>query len=198
MEKKHKYFFLIFIFFINSSCATLSSVTALVGSKSTSTRGFSGSLEDTFLMSKIIGKISSLQLSNLANITVSVSSGRILLTGNISNQAKRLELVKNVWKVDGVEEIYNEIQVNSSPSLVERAEDLIFETKIKNRLLFKKGIYSNNYSIDVVSGKVYVMGVATNINEKMIIDNFLKGMDDIKNLVTLISIPKSPGLEKNE
>ena len=194
MERKHKLFFLVLIFFLNTSCATVSSVTALVGSKSTSTRGFAGSMEDTYLITKIIGKISTLQLSNVANITVSVNSGKVLLTGNISNQSKRLELIKNVWKVDGVKEIFNEIQINSAPSFSERAEDLLFETKIKNRLLFKKGIYSNNYSVDVVNGTVYVMGVATNLNEKNNIDNFLKEMDDIKALVTIISIPKSPGL----
>ena len=72
---------------------------------------------------------------------------------------------------------------------------MLFETKIKNRLLFKKGIYSNNYSVDVVNGTVYVMGVATNLNEKNNIDNFLKEMDDIKALVTIISIPKSPGVK---
>ena len=102
MERKHKLFCFIFIFCINTSCATLSSVTALVGSKSTSTRGFSGSIEDTYLMSKVIGKISTLQLSNVANIKVSVNAGKVLLTGNIANRSKRLELVKNVWKVDGV------------------------------------------------------------------------------------------------
>ncbi len=195
MERKHKLFFLVLIFFLNTSCATVSSVTALVGSKSTSTRGFAGSMEDTYLITKIIGKISTLQLSNVANITVSVNSGKVLLTGNISNQSKRLELIKNVWKVDGVKEIFNEIQINSAPSFSERAEDLLFETKIKNRLLFKKGIYSNNYSVDVVNGTVYVMGVATNLNEKNNIDNFLKEMDDIKALVTIISIPKSPGVK---
>ena len=195
MERKHKLFFLVLIFFLNTSCATVSSVTALVGSKSTSTRGFAGSIEDTYLITKIIGKISTLQLSNVANITVSVNSGKVLLTGNISNQSKRLELIKNVWKVDGVKEIFNEIQINSAPSFTERAEDLLFETKIKNRLLFKKGIYSNNYSVDVVSGTVYVMGVATNLNEKNNIENFLKEMDDIKALVTIISIPKSPGVK---
>jgi len=195
LEKKHKFFFLILLILTNSSCATVSSVTALVGNTSTSTRGFSGSIEDTYLMSKIIGKISTLELSNVANITVSVNSGKVLLTGNVNNQTKRLELVKNVWKVDGVKEIFNEVNINSSPSFSERAEDFLFESKIKNRLLFKKGILSNNYSVDVVSGKVYVMGVATNLNEKTTIENFLKQMNDIKELITIISIPESPNIK---
>ena len=53
-----------------------------------------------------------------------------------------------------------------------KAEDFIFETKIQNRLLFESGIYSNNYSVDVVNGNVYVMGISSDIEEKTKIENF--------------------------
>ena len=51
------------------------------------------------------------------------------------------------------------MSLGSSPTLSERnVTDLLFETRVKNRLLFKSGVYSNNYSVDVVNGNVYVMG----------------------------------------
>ena len=175
----------------------MSSVTALVGNSTMSTRGFSGSIEDTYLMSKIIKDISKLELKNFTNITVSVNDGNVLLTGNINSQLKRLELVQSVWKVDGVNEIYNEIMIDNSPSLLNRTEDWIFESRIKKRLLFKKGINSNNYNVDVVNGNVYVLGIASDITEKNEIDTFLKNMGDIKKLITIISLPKS-SYEKNK
>ena len=179
------------------SCSTISSVTALVGNSTMSTRGFSGSVEDTYLMSQIIKDISKLELKNFTNITVSVNDGNVLLTGNINSQLKRLELVQSVWKVDGVNEIYNEIMIDNSPSLLNRTEDWIFESRIKKRLLFKKGINSNNYNVDVVNGNVYVLGIASDITEKNEIDTFLKNMGDIKKLITIISLPKS-SYEKNK
>ena len=189
---------LILLFFLSPlvSCSTISSVTALVGNSTMSTRGFSGSIEDTYLMSKIIKDISKLELKNFTNITVSVNDGNVLLTGNINSQLKRLELVQSVWKVDGVNEIYNEIMIDNSPSLLNRTEDWIFESRIKKRLLFKKGINSNNYNVDVVNGNVYVLGIASDITEKNEIDTFLKNMGDIKKLITIISLPKS-SYEKN-
>ena len=57
-------------------------------------------------------------------------------------------------------------------------------------MLFKSGIYSNNYSIDVVNGNVYVMGTASSIEEKTNLENFLEEMKDIKRLVTIVSLPK--------
>ena len=196
MEKVLRFFILLFFLSSLVSCSTISSVTALVGNSTMSTRGFSGSIEDTYLMSQIIKDISKLELKNFTNITVSVNDGNVLLTGNINSQLKRLELVQSVWKVDGVNEIYNEIMIDNSPSLLNRTEDWIFESRIKKRLLFKKGINSNNYNVDVVNGNVYVLGIASDITEKNEIDTFLKNMGDIKKLITIISLPKS-SYEKN-
>ena len=62
--------------------------------------------------------------------------------------------------------------------------------KLKNRLLFEPGIFSNNYSVDVVNGNVYVMGISSDIEEKTKIENFLNNMNDIKKLILLVDIPK--------
>ena len=173
-----------------NSCAIVSTAGSIVGSASTSTRGFSGTVEDTYLMSKIVSKITLMKLSNFSNITVSVMNGKVLLAGNIDNQEKRLELIKKVWWIDGVKEVYNEVEIGPKISFSEKTEDFIFETKIKNRLLLEPGIYSNNYSVDVVNGNVYIMGISSAIEEKTKIENFLKNMNDIKKLILLVDIPK--------
>ena len=173
-----------------NSCAFVGTAGSLVGSASTSTRGFSGTIEDTYLMSKIVSKITLMKLSNFSNITVSVVNGKVLLAGNIQNQEKRLELIKKVWWIDGVKEVYNEIEIGPQISFSEKTEDFIFEMKINNRLLLEPGIFSNNYSVNVVNGNVYVMGISSNIEEKTKIENFLKNMNDIKKLILLVDIPK--------
>ena len=174
-----------------NSCAIVSTAGSIVGSASTSTRGFSGTVEDTYLMSKIVSKITFMKLSNFSNITVSVMNGKVLLAGNIDNQEKRLELIKKVWWIDGVKEIYNEVEIGPQISFSEKTEDFIFETKIKNRLLLEPGIYSNNYSVDVVNGNVYIMGISSDIEEKTKIENFLNNMNDIKKLILLVDIQKN-------
>ena len=173
-----------------NSCAFVGTAGSLVGSASTSTRGFSGTVEDTYLMSKIVSKITLMKLSNFSNITVSVVNGKVLLAGNIQNQEKRLELIKKVWWIDGVKEVYNELEIGPQISFSEKTEDFIFEVKINNRLLLEPGIFSNNYSVSVVNGNVYVMGISSNIEEKTKIENFLKNMNDIKKLILLVDIPK--------
>ena len=176
---------------IVNSCAFVSTAGSLVGSASTSSRGFSGTVEDTYLTSKIVSKITLMKLSNFSDITVSVNNRKVLLAGNIENQEKRLELIRKVWWIDGVKEVYNELEIGPKISFSEKTEDFIFEVKIENRLLLEPGIFSNNYSVDVVNGKVYVIGISSNIEEKTKIENFLNSMNDIKKLVLLIDIQKT-------
>ena len=182
---------LLIISLLVNSCAIISTTGSLVGSATTSARGFSGTIEDTYLMSKIVSKITLMKLSNFSNITVSVINGKVLLAGNIENQEKRLELIKKVWWIDGVKEVFNELEIGPRISFSEKTEDFIFEAKIEKRLLFEPGIFSNNYSVDVVNGKVYVMGISSDIEEKTKVENFLNNMNDIKKLILLLDIPKS-------
>ena len=182
--------FVIFLL-VNSCTIVVSTAGSLVGNATTSTRGFSGTIEDTYLMSKIVSKITLMKLSNFSNITVSVNNGKVLLAGNIENQEKRLELTKKVWWIDGVEEVYNELEIGPPISFSEKTEDFIFEAKIEKRLLFEPGIFTNNYSVDVVNGNVYVMGISSDIEEKTKVENFLNNMNDIKKLILLLDIPKS-------
>ena len=181
----------VILLLVNSCTIVVSTAGSLVGNATTSTRGFSGTIEDTYLMSKIVSKITLMKLSNFSNITVSVNNRKVLLAGNIENQEKRLELTKKVWWIDGVEEVYNELEIGPPISFSEKTVDFIFEAKIEKRLLFEPGIFSNNYSVDVVNGNVYVMGISSDIEEKTKVENFLNNMNDIKKLILLLDIPKN-------
>ena len=114
-----------------------------------------------------------------------------MLAGYVDNQLERLEIIKNDWEINGVKEIFNEIEVGRSISVIDAAEDMVFETKVENRILFEEGIFSNNYSVDVVDGNVYVMGIASSIEEKNKLERFLRSMNDIKRLIFLVDIPRS-------
>ena len=153
-----------------------------------SSKGFAASLDDSYIKAKIISKISTINISNLIDVKVSVSLGDVLLTGYTNNQINRLKLVEQVSKTDGVKKVYNEIIINPSVSLKERTEDTLFRSRLMTRLLFKSGINSNNYSLDVVGGNVYLIGLAENLDEKNNIESFLDKMNDIPKLVTIINL----------
>ena len=190
MEKIINLIWFSLIFFSISTCSPVSSVVSMAANAGISSKGFSASVDDSFLKAKIIGKLSSLKLSNISDITVSTSLGEVLLTGYSSNQVNRLKIVESVWEIDGVKKIYNEIKISSSVNFSERTEDAFFESRLMTRLLFKSGINSNNYSLDVVGGTVYAIGLAENLDEKTTFEKFLSEMKDIPKLVTIINIKR--------
>ena len=173
-----------------NSCSSAVSLGAFIGNAGTSSKGIKKSFSDTYLKAKVIAKISLLDIKNIANISVNVSRGTILYTGYVMSAEKRLLIVKKTWEVEGVKKIINELKVDDDVTLSQRTNDFILRSKISARLLFKSGINSNNFSVDVVAGEVYVLGLADNINEKTEVERFLSGMTDIKKLITIIEIPK--------
>ena len=173
-----------------NSCSSAVSLGAFIGNAGTSSKGIKKSFSDTYLKAKVIAKISLLDIKNIANISVNVSRGTILYTGYVMSAEKRLLIVKKTWEVEGVKKIINELKVDDDVTLSQRTNDFILRSKISTRLLFKSGINSNNFSVDVVAGEVYVLGLADNINEKTEVERFLSGMTDIKKHITIIEIPK--------
>ena len=105
MEKITRIVYLIFLTLY--SCTTLTSVTSAVGNATTSERGFTKTVEDTFIMTKIFTRLSALTLSNITNIKISVVYGNVLVSGYVVSQKKRLDIINSIWKVDGVKKIYN-------------------------------------------------------------------------------------------
>ena len=190
MVKKTKYFTYFFVFIIFQSCSPVSSIVSMTANAGISSKGFSASVDDTFLKTKIFTKISTENLSNLTDVTVSISLGEVLLTGYSVDQISRLKLVENVMQTEGVKKVYNEVQINPSVSFSERTEDALFESRLITRMLFKSGINSNNFSLDVVAGNVYIIGLAENLEEKNVVEKFFAEMDDIRNLITIINIKK--------
>ena len=182
---------IIFILLFTHSCSSISSVVSMVGNAGISSKGFKSSFNDSYIKTKIVTNISILDIDNLPNVSVNVSKGKVLLTGYIDNYDKRLEIVKNVWRIDGVKEIINELKIDDTISISDRASDLLFKTKINSQLLFKSGINSNNYNVDVVDGEVYIIGFADNLDEKIEVEKLLSNLEGVSKLVTIIDIPKN-------
>ncbi len=182
---------IILILILTYSCSSIISGVSIVGNAGTSSKGFKSSINDSYIKTKIVTNISILDIENLTNVSVNVSKGKVLLTGYTDNYDERLEIVKSVWDIDGVKEIINELKINDAVTFSDRASDILLKTKINSQLLFKSGINSNNYNIDVVSGELYIIGFADNLDEKTEVEKLLSNLEGISKIVTIIDIPKN-------
>lgn len=188
-------FFLITLSFILSTCAG-SSIVSIAGNAAISEKGVKSSIDDALIYTKIKTELLKLKISNVTNISISVSQGRVLLVGTIKGNNERLAIIKELWKIKGVKEIFNEIKIDEVYDITNKTKDLILESKVKTLLLLNFEIYSNNYSIEAYKGTIYVLGIAKDLEEREIIENYIKNISGVKKIVTFISF--SPIIIKTE
>ncbi len=95
-----------------------------------------------------------------AKINLQVQEGRVLLSGQVPGPEARVTAVRLAWQADGVAEVINEIELGDTSSLLDAARDEWIATQLRARMLGDAAIASINYSIEVVNGSVYLIGIA--------------------------------------
>lgn len=123
--------------------------------------------DDVIIASKVEKNFLS---SNLSSINAEVEERRVLLTGIVYSSEDAKRAVSVCWKVEGVKEVIDEIQVlNKRPSIANQVVAYVIDSEItaeiKLNLLFKKNLRSANFEITTVNGIVYIIGIAIDDDE---------------------------------
>lgn len=128
----------------------------------------------------------------LAGVRVEVIEGRVHLTGAVKTPETRIDAVRLAWQPNGVVEVINEIQIETEKKLQEMAADEWIKLQLKGKMLFEKEVKSINYSVEVVKGVVYLMGIAQDtleLNDVTQIASTIKGVDRVVSHVRLKDDP---------
>ncbi len=125
------------------------------------------------------------------NIDVEVSQGRVLLTGTVENIDLKIEATRIAWGVKDVQTVINEIQISNSDNILNYADDLVISTKVKGKLILNENINSLNYNIETVNKLVYIMGIASNQDEKDLVIDIAKEVFGVEEVIDYISIKKN-------
>ena len=76
-------------------------------------------IDDATIKVQIAQKFISAEENLFLNIDSSVIQGRVLLTGIVDTQEIRIDAVRKVWEVNGVQEVINEIEVGDKTTIKE-------------------------------------------------------------------------------
>lgn len=149
-----------------SGCLPMAAFTAYeVGTTVAEERSFGDVVDDATIMTKIKAQFANHNFSNLlTEIGVSVVEGRVLLTGSVSDHKYSLQASELTWKVRGVKEVINEIEI-ANKDIKTRTKDSYISTQIRAKFLFDKGIKSVNYTVDTNNGVVFLAGIAQSEEE---------------------------------
>jgi len=141
-------------------------------------------VDDATIKINIAAKFISSSDNLFIDINTTVLEGRVLLTGLVDNQEIRIDAVRRVWEVEGINEVVNEIQVGNRSSLKEYAEDVWITTQVKGLAAKTLGLRSIAFNFETIRGKVYIAGITTRPEQ---LENLIQAIKGVKGVIEIVN-----------
>ena len=151
-------------------------------------RSFGTVVDDATIKINIASKFINSDDNLFIDVSTNVLEGRVLLTGLVDNQEIRIDAVRRVWDVEGVNEVINEIQIGNRESIKEYAQDLWITTQVRGLAAKTIGLRSISYNFETIQGRVYIAGItsrADQLEELVKVAKTVKGVTEIINYVII-------------
>ena len=126
------------------------------------------------------------------DVNLTISEGRVELTGSVKKPETRVEAVRLAWQAAGVKQVIDDIQVTDQSGISDYASDVWIANDLRTRLMFDKEIKNINYTVDVVNGVVYLMGVARDQAELDRVIAHARDIDGVRRVVNNVVLRNDP------
>ncbi len=174
-----KFFYLILVIVFLDSCAAIN-----VTSSSVKEKGIKEAMSDGMIDAAVNKELINHDINMFLNVEIEVVEGRVLLTGSVKKAKYRMDAIKLAWKVLGVREVINEIEVTNKGGIIRYLNDVKIKTQIRYKIIADKKIRSINYNFESVNGTLYVIGIAQNKKE---LKRVVNHSNDIKGVIKVVS-----------
>jgi osmotically-inducible protein OsmY len=179
-------------------CIEMAIGTAVMGTlAATDRRTFGAQTEDKAITVKGEARLPSL-VGNAGHVNVASFNRKVLLTGEVRDEAMKAAVEREMASIAGVASIVNELEVMGTSSYTSRSSDSIITGKVKASFVDSTELYANSIKVVTERGIVYLMGRVTQ-REGQLAANLASGVggaqkvvkvfeyisdDDLKNLGT--------------
>lgn len=150
---------------------------------------------DVVIAAKIDKEFALNGLKTMRNsVKIMVNEGRVLLTGVVRDLDKGQKANQIVWKIEGVKELIDEIQIEEKGLKTRDFSgffvDSFTTSRVKSKLFFNPKITAADFKITTSNDVVYILGVAKNnqeLNEVLKAISTISGVKRVVNHAILVS-----------
>ena len=139
--------------------------------------------EDTSVTVKAEIKMREITNGN-GNINVTSFNRKVLLTGEVRDEAMKAAAEREVRKIENVVSVINELKISGSSSYTSRSNDALITTKVKASLVDMKTVSAISFKVTTERGVVYLMGLVTP-REGNIAADVAKGVSGVTRVVKI-------------
>lgn len=135
--------------------------TAAVGTMAASDRRTLGAqTEDKTIVVKGESRVSRL-VGDAGHVNVNSFNRKVLLTGEVRDQAMKEAVEREIGSVEGVLSIVNELVIGPPTSMTARSNDSLITAKVKASFIDARDLFANSFKVVTERGVVYLMGRVT-------------------------------------
>ncbi len=181
--KVHLSIFLIIIFL--SSCSPAGRFGAGVN-VTFDPRTIGMQIDDTIMQKNLIARLSLSEKRYFLNIQVEVLDGRIFLSGKVNEPEEKIKITKLAWETKGVREVKNAITIKGQSNFKQTAKDILITSQLRTALILNKKTKSRNYTLETINKKIYIFGIAMDIEEKKEVLSEAEKIYDVEKVIPSI------------
>ena len=122
-------------------------------------------LEDKTIEIKV-GQRARELFADRGNVNATAYNRVVLLSGEVPNEADRVQMERAAQQVENVKGVVNELTVGFSSSLTDRAADSVIAGRIRAKFIDADDLSVSAFKITVTRGVVYLMGMVTEAESK--------------------------------
>ena len=122
---------------------------------------------------------------DVGHVNVTSFNRRVLLSGEVRDEAMKSAVEREVRTIDGVQSVYNELVISGPASYTSRSNDALITTKVKASLVDMKTISAASFKVVTESGTVFLMGRVTQ-REGTVAADVARGVGGVQKVVKLL------------
>lgn len=163
-------------------CVEMAVGSAVVGTlAATDRRTFGAQTEDKAILVKGEIRVANL-VGNAGHVNVASFNRKVLLTGEVRDEAMKAAVEREVANIEGVHSIVNDLEVDGVTSFTSRSNDSLITGKVKASFVDAKDLYANAIKVVTERGSVYLMGRVTQ-REGQLAAEVARGVSGVRKVV---------------
>ena len=194
-----KFFLILFLSFLTSSCVGTSSVGIFGSGVSIAydPRTVGMQIDDSIMQKNLIGRLTLTDKKYIINISAKVLDGNIYLSGKVDEPEEKLKIIKMAWETKGTRSVQSTVTIKGKSNFKSTAKDILITSQLRTALIFNKLTKASNYTIDTINGKVYVFGIAMTKDEKEKVISEAGQIHGVKDVIPSIYLVEELSRHKN-
>lgn len=163
-------------------CVEMAVGSAVVGTlAATDRRTFGAQTEDKAILVKGEMRVANL-VGSAGHVNVASFNRKVLLTGEVRDEAMKAAVEREVANIEGVHSIVNDLEVAGVTSFTSRSNDSLITGKVKASFVDAKDLYANAIKVVTERGSVYLMGRVTQ-REGQLAAEVARGVSGVRKVV---------------